>query len=146
MRLRNERKRRKDIKVEPLILPRRDSRESTTTTTSLLHFLLSSMADDKKSKSAGVWPTVKPFVNGGASGMLATCVIQPIDMVKVLYLLHPLLFLLFLFVFLANGFLHGFCMLHFPFLRMLLRYAVIDVSAFLFLVFFVLLLWSASLR
>jgi hypothetical protein len=26
---------------------------------------------------------VKPFVNGGASGMLATCVIQPIDMVKV---------------------------------------------------------------
>jgi hypothetical protein len=31
----------------------------------------------------GVWKTVKPFVNGGASGMLATCVIQPIDMVKV---------------------------------------------------------------
>lgn len=27
--------------------------------------------------------TVKPFVNGGASGMLATCIIQPIDMVKV---------------------------------------------------------------
>ncbi|GJN02263.1 hypothetical protein PR202_ga19596 [Eleusine coracana subsp. coracana] len=33
--------------------------------------------------TAGVWNTVKPFVNGGASGMLATCVIQPIDMVKV---------------------------------------------------------------
>ncbi|PWA58325.1 mitochondrial dicarboxylate/tricarboxylate transporter DTC [Artemisia annua] len=32
---------------------------------------------------SGVWPTVKPFVNGGASGMLATCVIQPIDMIKV---------------------------------------------------------------
>jgi Mitochondrial carrier protein len=31
----------------------------------------------------GVWKTVKPFVNGGASGMLATCIIQPIDMVKV---------------------------------------------------------------
>uniref|UniRef100_A0A453ECI0 Uncharacterized protein n=1 Tax=Aegilops tauschii subsp. strangulata TaxID=200361 RepID=A0A453ECI0_AEGTS len=33
--------------------------------------------------ASGVWKTVKPFVNGGASGMLATCVIQPIDMVKV---------------------------------------------------------------
>ncbi|KAK9725650.1 hypothetical protein RND81_05G159900 [Saponaria officinalis] len=38
---------------------------------------------DQKTKSGGVWPTVKPFVNGGASGMLATCVIQPIDMIKV---------------------------------------------------------------
>ncbi|EPS58152.1 hypothetical protein M569_16664 [Genlisea aurea] len=37
---------------------------------------------DQKPKS-GVWSTVKPFVNGGASGMLATCVVQPIDMVKV---------------------------------------------------------------
>ena len=35
--------------------------------------------------TTGVWKTVKPFVNGGASGMLATCVIQPIDMVKVPY-------------------------------------------------------------
>jgi solute carrier family 25 oxoglutarate transporter 11 len=33
--------------------------------------------------SSAAWKTVKPFVNGGASGMLATCVIQPIDMVKV---------------------------------------------------------------
>ncbi|CAL5097533.1 unnamed protein product [Urochloa decumbens] len=33
--------------------------------------------------ATGVWKTIKPFVNGGASGMLATCVIQPIDMVKV---------------------------------------------------------------
>ncbi|EAY80781.1 hypothetical protein OsI_35960 [Oryza sativa Indica Group] len=33
--------------------------------------------------ASGVWKTVKPFANGGASGMLATCVIQPIDMVKV---------------------------------------------------------------
>jgi solute carrier family 25 oxoglutarate transporter 11 len=30
-----------------------------------------------------VWTTIKPFFNGGLSGMLATCVIQPIDMVKV---------------------------------------------------------------
>lgn len=42
------------------------------------------MGDEKKPMAAtGVWPTVKPFANGGASGMLATCVIQPIDMVKV---------------------------------------------------------------
>ncbi|KAF5176114.1 Mitochondrial dicarboxylate/tricarboxylate transporter DTC [Thalictrum thalictroides] len=33
--------------------------------------------------SSVVWPTIKPFVNGGASGMLATCVIQPVDMIKV---------------------------------------------------------------
>jgi len=38
---------------------------------------------DKDKPKTGVWPTVKPFVNGGASGMLATCVIQPIDMIKV---------------------------------------------------------------
>ncbi|KAK0592072.1 hypothetical protein LWI29_012804 [Acer saccharum] len=38
---------------------------------------------EEKNPSAGVWPTVKPFVNGGASGMLATCVIQPVDMIKV---------------------------------------------------------------
>ncbi|KAK3043585.1 hypothetical protein RJ639_002164 [Escallonia herrerae] len=37
---------------------------------------------EEKAKPAGVWPTVKPFVNGGASGMLATCVMQPIDMIK----------------------------------------------------------------
>jgi hypothetical protein len=30
-----------------------------------------------------VWKTAKPFVNGGLSGMAATCIIQPIDMVKV---------------------------------------------------------------
>ena len=30
-----------------------------------------------------IWKTIKPFVNGGSSGMLATCVIQPVDMVKV---------------------------------------------------------------
>ncbi|MQL97524.1 hypothetical protein Taro_030217 [Colocasia esculenta] len=33
--------------------------------------------------SGGVWAAMKPFVNGGSAGMLATCVIQPIDMVKV---------------------------------------------------------------
>ncbi|XP_031472887.1 mitochondrial dicarboxylate/tricarboxylate transporter DTC-like [Nymphaea colorata] len=37
---------------------------------------------EAKPKS-GVWQGVKPFVNGGMSGMLATCVIQPIDMIKV---------------------------------------------------------------
>ncbi|VAH03258.1 unnamed protein product [Triticum turgidum subsp. durum] len=44
------------------------------------------MADAKQQQAAaptGVWKTIKPFVNGGASGMLATCVIQPIDMIKV---------------------------------------------------------------
>ncbi|KAE9610429.1 hypothetical protein Lal_00006174 [Lupinus albus] len=40
------------------------------------------MGDEKKPK-IGVWPTVKPFMNGGVSGMLATCVIQPVDMIKV---------------------------------------------------------------
>ena len=29
------------------------------------------------------WATAKPFVNGGLSGMAATCIIQPVDMVKV---------------------------------------------------------------
>uniref|UniRef100_A0A6U0UXS4 Uncharacterized protein n=1 Tax=Polytomella parva TaxID=51329 RepID=A0A6U0UXS4_9CHLO len=29
------------------------------------------------------WKAAKPFVNGGLSGMLATCIIQPIDLVKV---------------------------------------------------------------
>ena len=41
------------------------------------------MGDEKKAKPSGVWTAVKPFVNGGTSGMLATCVIQPVDMVKV---------------------------------------------------------------
>ena len=30
-----------------------------------------------------VWGAIKPFVNGGAAGMLSTCVMQPVDMVKV---------------------------------------------------------------
>ncbi len=30
-----------------------------------------------------VWKAVKPYFNGGLSGMGATCIIQPIDMVKV---------------------------------------------------------------
>ncbi|KZV25693.1 mitochondrial dicarboxylate/tricarboxylate transporter DTC [Dorcoceras hygrometricum] len=38
---------------------------------------------ENRPKSAGIWPSVKPFANGGVSGMLATCVIQPIDMIKV---------------------------------------------------------------
>ncbi|KAF8056785.1 1-acyl-sn-glycerol-3-phosphate acyltransferase [Scenedesmus sp. PABB004] len=32
---------------------------------------------------SAAWQAVKPYVNGGASGMMATCLIQPIDMVKV---------------------------------------------------------------
>ncbi|KAK9692426.1 hypothetical protein RND81_09G263600 [Saponaria officinalis] len=39
------------------------------------------MGEEKGNKA--LWSKVKPFVNGGASGMLATCVVQPIDMVKV---------------------------------------------------------------
>jgi solute carrier family 25 oxoglutarate transporter 11 len=43
------------------------------------------MASESKPKPAlsPIWTTVKPFLNGGLSGMAATCVIQPIDMVKV---------------------------------------------------------------
>ena len=39
------------------------------------------MSTDKKPPAA--WLAAKPFVNGGLSGMMATCIIQPIDMVKV---------------------------------------------------------------
>ena len=39
------------------------------------------MGDSKPAASA--LSTVKPFINGGLSGMAATCIIQPIDMVKV---------------------------------------------------------------
>ena len=38
--------------------------------------------DTHKAKST-LWTTVKPFLNGGLSGMGATCVIQPVDMIKV---------------------------------------------------------------
>ena len=38
---------------------------------------------EAKPAAKSVWQNIKPFFNGGASGMLATCVIQPIDMVKV---------------------------------------------------------------
>jgi solute carrier family 25 oxoglutarate transporter 11 len=34
-------------------------------------------------KPKTLWQTVEPFVLGGSSGMLATCVIQPMDMIKV---------------------------------------------------------------
>lgn len=47
-------------------------------------------ADDLKAKlpepqkaAKSAWAQAKPFVNGGTSGMLATCFIQPVDMVKV---------------------------------------------------------------
>lgn len=38
---------------------------------------------DSKPATAGAWATAKPFINGGLSGMAATTIIQPIDMVKV---------------------------------------------------------------
>lgn len=34
-------------------------------------------------EETGVWPTMRPFVFGGFSGMCATSFIQPIDTVKV---------------------------------------------------------------
>merc|ERR1719157_525405 len=34
-------------------------------------------------KDNAVWKTSKPFVTGSMSGMMATCVIQPMDMIKV---------------------------------------------------------------
>jgi solute carrier family 25 oxoglutarate transporter 11 len=41
------------------------------------------MAAAQTSEPPAAWKAVKPFVNGGMSGMAATCIIQPIDMVKV---------------------------------------------------------------
>ena len=42
------------------------------------------MATDLQRKDLSpAWKATKPFVNGGLSGMAATCIIQPIDMVKV---------------------------------------------------------------
>lgn len=41
------------------------------------------MTEEKKPQTSGVWPAVKPFFNGSTAGMLATGVIQPIDMIKV---------------------------------------------------------------
>lgn len=38
---------------------------------------------EKKAPLNPIWAACKPFVNGGASGMLATCIMQPVDMVKV---------------------------------------------------------------
>ncbi|GBG65514.1 hypothetical protein CBR_g51109 [Chara braunii] len=42
-------------------------------------------AEQKKQvgTSMAAWTAAKPFLNGGLSGMGATCVVQPIDMVKV---------------------------------------------------------------
>ncbi|KAJ7260519.1 hypothetical protein O6H91_Y407800 [Diphasiastrum complanatum] len=37
----------------------------------------------KEESKAQLWNTVKPFMNGGLAGMGATCVIQPVDMIKV---------------------------------------------------------------
>jgi|TARA_B100001540_G_C15340321_1_gene432116 hypothetical protein len=35
--------------------------------------------DDEMSDLNPVWKAVKPYMNGGLSGMGATCVIQPLD-------------------------------------------------------------------
>jgi len=40
-------------------------------------------AAPSKPKTSATWNTAEPFVFGGLSGMVATCVIQPIDMIKV---------------------------------------------------------------
>lgn len=45
-------------------------------------FCIPTIPSPEPSQSA-VWKAAKPFVNGGLSGMMATCIIQPIDMVKV---------------------------------------------------------------
>ena len=34
------------------------------------------------------WNAVKPFLNGGLSGMGATCIIQPLDIVKAVSYTH----------------------------------------------------------
>ncbi|MCO5596871.1 hypothetical protein L7F22_050941 [Adiantum nelumboides] len=41
------------------------------------------MASSDKPQTSKAWAAAKPFVNGGVFGMLATCVIQPLDIVKV---------------------------------------------------------------
>lgn len=41
------------------------------------------MAASAQKQSSGPWQTLKPFVNGGLSGIAATCVMQPVDIVKV---------------------------------------------------------------
>mmetsp|Transcript_22264 Transcript_22264/g.61550 ORF Transcript_22264/g.61550 Transcript_22264/m.61550 type:complete len:302 (+) Transcript_22264:139-1044(+) len=41
------------------------------------------MAAQVESKPPAAWLAVKPYFNGGVSGMAATCIVQPIDMVKV---------------------------------------------------------------
>lgn len=41
------------------------------------------MSGQSQPQPPAAWKAAKPFVNGGLSGMMATCIIQPIDMVKV---------------------------------------------------------------
>ncbi|KAF5838254.1 mitochondrial substrate carrier [Dunaliella salina] len=41
------------------------------------------MAAQVEKKPPAAWLAVKPYFNGGVSGMAATCIVQPIDMVKV---------------------------------------------------------------
>jgi solute carrier family 25 oxoglutarate transporter 11 len=44
---------------------------------------MGSPSEENKVPVTTVWTAVKPFLNGGLSGMGATCVIQPVDMIKV---------------------------------------------------------------
>ena len=41
------------------------------------------MSNVQRKELSPAWKATKPFLNGGLSGMAATCIIQPIDMVKV---------------------------------------------------------------
>ena len=59
------------------------------------------MAREKPKSTGNAWNTVKPFVNGGAFGMLVTCVIQPMDMIKVFALCLPVMLRFLVFFFLA---------------------------------------------
>lgn len=45
--------------------------------------VLLQMSDLQRKDLSPAWKATKPFLNGGLSGMAATCIIQPIDMVKV---------------------------------------------------------------
>lgn len=49
----------------------------------LLHALQKDISTMSSNGPPPAWLAVKPYLNGGLSGMAATCIIQPIDMVKV---------------------------------------------------------------
>lgn len=68
------------------VLPNRSDNDNSLHAFGLFSFSFSwllQMAAQQQDQGLAVWKAVKPFVNGGLSGMGATCIIQPIDMVKV---------------------------------------------------------------